>query len=82
MYLPKVNLINVELYNHSFNVNGSTFKNNLNFHFRLDGFYSNSSITNNLFQSNKCKPGCFLFAGTEKDFEVVENRFLYNAISR
>ena len=82
VYLPRINLIDVDLYNHSFSVNGSTFRNNNNFEFRLDGFYCNSTVSNNLFETNKCRPGCFMYSGTEKDFEVVDNRFLYNRVSR
>ena len=82
IYLPRVNLIDVDLYNHSFTANGSTFRNNENFQFRLDGFYCNSTVSNNLFENNKCKPGCFIFTGTEKDFEIVDNQFVSNQVHR
>ena len=82
LYLPRVNLLDIVLYNHSVNVNATTFRLNDNFEFRLDGFYCNSTISSNIFEDNKCWPGCFGMAGTEKDFEVVDNRFERNAVLR
>ena len=77
--LPKVNLMQQELYNHSVDVNDTVFENNDNFEFRVDGFYCNSSIYRNRFHHNHCKVGCVTVSGTEKDIEIHDNEFTENS---
>lgn len=77
--LPKVNLMYSELYNHSVDINDTHFINNVNFAFRIDGFYCNSTIARNRFQGNTCKVGCITISGTEKDFDFHDNEIVENS---
>lgn len=76
--LPRVNLLNTDLYNHSFDMNNTVFYNNQNFEFLVDGFYCNSSMAGNRFQGNQCKTGCITISGTEKDLDIHDNEFVEN----
>jgi len=75
----QVNLMYTELYNHSVNVSETTFADNDNFEFRVDGFYCNSTIASNRFARNRCRVGCVTIAGTAKDLELTDNEFVENA---
>jgi len=68
-----------ELYNHSVNISDTTFSDNDNFAFRVDGFYCNSTITFNRFERNRCRTGCVTIAGTAKDMELTDNELVENA---
>ena len=75
----QVNLMYTELYNHSVNISETTFVDNDNFEFRVDGFYCNSTITLNRFARNRCRVGCVTIAGTAKDLELTDNELVDNA---
>ncbi|KAJ8919535.1 hypothetical protein NQ315_002156 [Exocentrus adspersus] len=67
-----------ENFTHSVYVDNTTWVNNRNFDFTIDGHFAVVNITNTIFKENKCKTGLVSLKGMEKKLLIVNNRFTDN----
>ncbi|XP_069174616.1 protein bark beetle isoform X1 [Procambarus clarkii] len=67
-----------ENFTHSIYVNSSTFMNNAQFQFKVDGHFARVNITYSKFEKNTCQQGLLLLKGMEKEMFIYENLFVSN----
>ncbi|KAJ8937252.1 hypothetical protein NQ318_005566 [Aromia moschata] len=67
-----------ENFTHSVYIDNTTWVNNKNFDFTIDGHFAVVNITNSIFRDNKCKTGLFALRGMEKKLLITNNKFLNN----
>ena len=76
--LPRVNDIREKTKFHSVQVNQSTFDNNRNFAFTVNGYYADVEVSFSRFTRNTCRRGLVRLAGMEKDLLVYNNEMSNN----
>lgn len=76
--LPRVNDIREKNKWHSVQVNQSTFENNKNFAFTVNGYYADVEVSYCRFADNVCRRGLVLLGGMEKDLVIYNNEMINN----
>ncbi|KAJ8986059.1 hypothetical protein NQ317_003352 [Molorchus minor] len=67
-----------ENFTHSVYIDNTTWVNNRNFDFTIDGHFAVVNITNSVFKENKCKTGLLALRGMEKKLLIRDNKFTNN----
>lgn len=76
--LPRVNDIREKNKFHSVQINQSTFENNKDFAFTINGYYADVEVSFGKFVNNVCRRGLILMAGMEKDLVMYNNYIVSN----
>ncbi|XP_069940275.1 protein bark beetle isoform X3 [Cherax quadricarinatus] len=67
-----------ENFTHSLYINSSTFMNNAQFQFIIDGHFARVNITYSKFEKNTCQQGLLSLKGMEKEMFIYDNLFVSN----
>lgn len=67
-----------ENFTHTVYVNASTFLNNAEFQFKIDGYFARFNMTYSRFEDNTCFKGLLSVRGMEKEMFIYENSILSN----
>ena len=65
-------------YTHSVFVSHSQFRANRRFAVVVDGHFARVNVTDNVFESNDCRPGLLALRGMEKEMHVLRNEMRRN----